>query len=96
MTNIRDVYANHRQELEKLPTETLRYNRLVELNVVQQVLNVCHTTTVQEAWFHKHPLTIHGWVYDLESGLLKELDCCFSTVEQIDPVYRVQMNRHNV
>ena len=96
LRHIRDVYAHSRKELEQLPNETLRYNRLVELNVIRQVLNVCHTTIVQEAWFQKRPLTVHGWVYDLESGLLKDLNCCFSSMEEIDPVYRVQMHRHDV
>ncbi|MBX9744410.1 MAG: carbonic anhydrase, partial [Chlamydiales bacterium] len=90
LRNIRDVYANYKQELDAIADETARYNRLVELNVLQQVLNVCHTTIVQEAWNRGQFLCIHGWVYDLQSGKLKDLNCCFSDATQVDTIYRLR------
>ena len=90
LRNIRDVYARHKKELDAIPNERARQNRLVELNVLQQVLNVCHTTIVQEAWEKKQFLCIHGWVYNLESGKLKDLNCCISSIEQVDTIYQVR------
>ncbi|MBS0623746.1 MAG: carbonate dehydratase [Verrucomicrobia bacterium] len=91
LRNIRDVYARNKQELDVIEDQKQRYNRLAELNVMQQVMNICHTTIVQEAWFNKQPLSIHGWIYDLESGRLRDLKCCFSDIEQVEPIYRVQI-----
>lgn len=90
LRNIRDVYAAHKRELNRIDDQTLRFNRLVELNVKQQVMNICHTTIVQDAWHRKHPLSIHGWIYDLESGRLKDLSYSFSGIEQIEPIYRIK------
>lgn len=90
LRNIRDVYANYKQELDGITDENARYDRLVELNVLQQVLNVCHTTIVQEAWNRGQFLCIHGWVYDLESGKLKDLNCCISDATQVDTIYRLR------
>ena len=74
LRNIRDVYMQNKDELEAIDDQSLRYKRLVELNVAQQVLNVCHTTIVQNAWARKQPLWVHGWVYDLATGRLKDLN----------------------
>ena len=91
LRHLRDVYARSRDELEKIENQTLRSNRLVELNVMQQVLNVCHTTIVQEAWYRKQPLFVHGWIYEMETGKLKDLNCCYSSIEQVEPIYRIEM-----
>jgi carbonic anhydrase len=93
LRNIRDVYARFKEELDAIPHPKDRYNRLVELNVYQQVLNVCHTTIVQEAWSRGQPLSIHGWVYDLATGKLKDLDCCASSIHQVDEIYRIRFSK---
>ena len=90
LRNIRDVYARFKDELDRIVDPQDRYNRLVELNVMQQVLNVCHTTIVQGAWAKGQPLWVHGWVYDLASGILKDLDCCVSSIDQVEAIYRVR------
>ena len=89
LRNIRDVYARHKEELDIIPNQKQRYDRLVELNVRQQVLNVCHTTIVQGAWTRGDPLCIHGWVYDVATGSLKDLDCCISSIDQVEAIYRI-------
>jgi carbonic anhydrase len=89
LRNIRDVYARFKDELESIPNQQERYNRLVELNVMQQVLNICHTTIAQGAWARGQPLTIHGWVYDISTGMLKDLNCCVSGIDQVADIYRV-------
>lgn len=91
LRHIRDVYARSKEELDPIDSLKLRFNRLVELNVLQQVLNVCHTTIVQEAWYRKQPLFVHGWVYDMESGKLKDLNCCYSSIDQVESIYRIKM-----
>ncbi len=86
---IRDIYARFKGELESLPSQKERENRLVELNVMQQVLNVCHTTIIQDAWARGQPIWVHGWVYDLSTGALKDLHYCFSGIDQVEEVYRI-------
>jgi carbonic anhydrase len=95
LRNIRDVYARFKDELDAIPDQKERYRRLVELNVMQQVLNVCHTTIVQGAWTRGQPLWVHGWVYDLASGVLKDLDCCLSSIDQVETIYRIRFLRDN-
>ncbi|MBX7066841.1 MAG: carbonate dehydratase [Parachlamydiales bacterium] len=91
LRNIRDIYAHHKEELDQIRDPKKRSNRLVELNVIQQVLNICHTTIIQEAWFRNQPLIVHGWIYDMESGKLKDLNVCISAIDQVEPIYRVQI-----
>ncbi len=93
LRNIRDVYARFKDELDLIPNETDRYDRLVELNVMQQVLNVCHTTIVQNAWMRGQPLWVHGWVYDISTGTLKDLDCCVNGIDQVEQIYRIRFSK---
>lgn len=88
LRNIRDVASRETLELSKITDPIKRNNRLAELNVMHQVMNVCHTTIVQNAWDQGKDLTIHGWIYDLSSGQLKDLDCCISSLDQVNETYR--------
>lgn len=88
LRNIRDVYSREKETLENIADMNERRARLVELNVLHQVMNVCHTTIVQNAWERGKKLAVHGWVYDMESGLLKDLNCCIESIEQIEETYR--------
>lgn len=92
LRNIRDVYNRYKEELDSIKDQNKRYERLVELNVIQQVLNICHTTIVQGAWMRGQPLWIHGWVYDISSGTLKDLNCCISSINQVESIYRIRPN----
>ena len=78
LRHIKDIYFREKEALDQISDPELRSNRLVELNVLHQVKNVCHTTTVQNAWAHGKTLSIHGWVYDITTGLLKDLNCSVS------------------
>jgi carbonic anhydrase len=73
LRHVQDVSRRHAGELAQLPDEPARVNRLCELNVIAQVLNVCETTVVQEAWARGKAVEIHGWIYDIGDGLLKDL-----------------------
>ncbi len=87
LRHIRDVYAREKEELDQIEDQSKRVDRLVELNVIYQVMNICHTTIVQNMWANNKKLTIHGWVYDVYTGLLKDLNCCVSAIEQVDNAY---------
>jgi carbonic anhydrase len=73
LRHVQDVRWKHQALLDALPTEAEQHNRLCELNVIEQVMNVSQTTVVRDAWARGHELTVHGWVYDLRDGLLREL-----------------------
>lgn len=71
---IRDIYRHHQIVLEAQADEPARYNLLCELNVMEQVWNVCQTSFVQNAWDSSQELNVHGWIYDIGDGILKDLD----------------------
>jgi carbonic anhydrase len=73
LRHVQDVRWKHREEVDALTTENAQHRRLCELNVVEQVLNVCNTTVVRDAWARGQSLTVHGWAYDIGDGLLTEL-----------------------
>jgi carbonic anhydrase len=73
LRHVQDVHAKHSGRIEVLPDVAARVDRLCELNVVEQVANVCQTTIVRDAWDRGQPLAIHGWVYGLKDGLVRDL-----------------------
>lgn len=81
---IREVCQEHRRELDALPTERARLDRLCELNVVRQVRNVASDVFVQEAWARGQQLCVHGWVYSLADGLVRDLDVTVEGPGEID------------
>lgn len=89
LRNIRDIYYEHSDELNKLPTEEERVDRLCELNVVHQVAHVSHTNIVQNAWHRGQPLAVHGFIYGIKDGRLKNLNVTITGPEQVAPQYRV-------
>jgi carbonic anhydrase len=89
LRHIRDVHLWNREELSAIEDFEARANRLAELNVEAQVANVCHTTIVQDAWARKQPVAIHGWVYSLADGLLRDRGLNIESPDQIPPEYRL-------
>lgn len=90
LRNIRDVYFNRRDQFSEELSEKERVNLLCELNVAQQVSNVCSLPTVQNAWAEGRELTVHGWIYDIHDGLLKKLIPSVCSLEQVSEQYRVK------
>ena len=82
LRHIRDIYIHHRIELESMFDEKLRYNLLCELNVMEQVWNVSQTTFVQNTWKDKQELNVHGWIYDVSDGILRDLDTTVTSREE--------------
>jgi carbonic anhydrase len=86
LSPIRSLVRTHREELMALPTEKARHDRLCELNVLRQVENVATNPFVLEAWYKGADLTIHGWCYSIENGLINDLDARVRHVDEIDSV----------
>lgn len=86
LRNIKDIYLRNRERVDACPTEEHRVNMLCELNVIEQVRNVCQTTVVQDAWDRGQELAIHGWIYSIRNGGLKDLGVCVSSKEQMDEI----------
>jgi len=74
LRHVQDVRSKHEAALRDLATSTERHDRLCELNVREQVINVAQTTIVQDAWARGQSLTVHGWIYALRDGLLRDLE----------------------
>jgi carbonic anhydrase len=85
---VRDLAERHRTVLSTVPDARRRVERLSELNVVEQVRNVCFSTVVQDAWAARRPLTVHGWIYGLRDGLLRDLGVCVSSADEVEAAYR--------
>jgi carbonic anhydrase len=92
LRHIRDIYSKYEKELSRISDETRRIEKLCELNVIEQVANVCHTTIVQEAWKRGQELAVHGWVYALENGLLKDLHVCVRKADELSSIYRLAID----
>ncbi|HKR00614.1 MAG TPA: carbonate dehydratase [Pyrinomonadaceae bacterium] len=88
LRHIQDVAQKHRALLDSIAEESARVDKLCELNIIEQVINVCQTTIVQGAWERGQELTMHGWVYGLSDGLLRDLNIHISNHEEIAAVYR--------
>jgi carbonic anhydrase len=86
LRNIKDVYRFHQDEIRAIPKEEDRLNRLIELNVIEQVMNVAKTSIVQKAWKDRNAPNLHGWVYDLHDGVIKTL-FEMKAGEHFDPLY---------
>lgn len=89
LRHIKDVYRYHAEKLNAISDEQQKFDRLCELNVAEQVANVCHTTIVQNAWQLGRELAVHGWIYGLEDGLLRDLDVCTTSLEEISRVHKI-------
>ena len=84
--NIKDVYRMHRETIDYQTKPDERLNKLIELNVEEQVMNLAKTSIVQKAWKSKKKPEIHGWVYSLEDGLIREI-CSMTYKDHLDPLY---------
>jgi carbonic anhydrase len=87
LLNIKEVYNKYKTELDAIENLDARADRLTELNVFEQSLNLAKTKTVQEAW-KERKLMVHGWVYGLDTGLIKDLKVMHDDLNSIDPIFR--------
>ena len=88
LRHVQDVIRDHEHALLDIQDETKRLDRLCELNVVEQVLNVARTTIVQSAWQRGQEMVVHGWIYGLEDGLLRDLGISIDCAEGLAAAYQ--------
>jgi carbonic anhydrase len=86
LRHLQDVREKHQGRLERAGSEIQAGNKLCELNVIEQALNVCHTTIARDAWERGQELAVHGWIYALEDGLLRDLNMTVTGFEQTHKV----------
>lgn len=95
LRHVQDVREKHDSCLCHLPDDTARSARLCELNVVEQAANVCATTVVQDAWARSQELTIHGWIYGLRDGIVRDLQMTASGAAEVAPAYKAAVDMVN-
>ncbi len=88
LRHVQDVRHKHAERLAALPDDARAADRLCELNVIEQVLNVCHTTIVRAAWEAGQELAVHGWIYGVGDGLIRDLGVTATGTNQLDSVYQ--------
>ena len=89
--HIKDVYRFHQDELNSIKDEKQRFDRFIEVNVMEQVLDLAKTSIVQAAWESKQELQIHGWVYDIKDGLINDLKVTIENDDQLAQVYQLDI-----
>lgn len=92
LRHLKDIYQKHQTALDTISEEKQRFDRFCELNVIEQVYNVCHSTLVQGAWQRGQPLSVHGWIYGVHDGLLQDLKVVVSSPDEIQALYRMAIN----
>jgi carbonic anhydrase len=89
LRHLKDIYQKHAAVLDPIEDEQECFDRFCELNVIEQVYNVCHTTIVQGAWRRGQELAVHGWIYGISDGLLKDLNVTITGADDIQALYRM-------
>lgn len=95
LRHVQDVRGKHQNCLCQLPDDETRMDSLCELNVIEQVANVSQTTIVRDAWERGQDLTVHGWIYSLKDGLLRDQHISASSLEEATTAYESAVARHN-
>ncbi|HUL41507.1 MAG TPA: carbonate dehydratase [Burkholderiales bacterium] len=88
LRHVQDIRQKHEARLAGLSDDAVRCDRLCELNVVEQVTNVCQTTIVRDAWARGQELEVHGWIYGLHDGILRDLNVTTANLHETAPTYR--------
>ena len=90
LQHIKDVYRQHQSKVDALPGEQEKVDMLCELNVREQVINVCHTTILQNAWKSGQNVSVHGWIYRIDDGLLKDLSIFVNGEDDLNELRQVK------
>ncbi len=90
LRHIKDVYRTYAFELDMMEDQTEKAKRLVELNVIENVYNLCKTSTIQNAWKNGQDLSVHGWAYSLETGIIKDLKVSFNSDEKLGSMFKFE------
>lgn len=92
LRHVQDVRQKHQELLGRLSEGGQRWDRLCELNVIEQVLNVCQTTVVQDCWQRGQELAVHGWIYKVQDGLLRDLSICVTQANETAAAYQAAIS----
>ena len=95
LRHVQDVRDQHESHLGAMSSEEQRWDRLCELNVIEQVVNVCRTTIVQDCWERGQALAVHGWIYKVQDGLLRDLNICITQPKDLALAYRSALSKGN-
>lgn len=90
LRHIKDVYRLHKSKVDSLPTQKEKLNLMCELNVWEQVSNLCNTTIVQNAWKTGQELAVHGWIYNIEDGILRDLNICVTNLNEVSEIFKTK------
>ena len=90
LRTIKDVYRIHAKELDSIKDEDERFNRFVELNVAEQVFDLSKTSIIQNAWKKRNGPYVHGWVYELGTGIIKDLKISMSSTDEMPSIFRIE------
>ncbi|WP_416307803.1 carbonate dehydratase [Neptunicella sp. SCSIO 80796] len=90
LRNIKDIYRHNHEAIDAIENEKEKVDLLCEMNVIEQVANVCHTTIVQNAWKSGQELAVHGWIYSIEDGIIRDLDVCITGPDEISKAHRLK------
>ncbi|MBX2945363.1 MAG: carbonic anhydrase [Cyclobacteriaceae bacterium] len=93
LRNIKDVYRIHAKELDAIENDQARFDRLVELNVMEQVFDLSKTSIIQNAWRERNLPIVHGWVYSLHTGIIKDLGVSLDKSSQLSSIYQINAKR---
>ena len=93
LRHVQDVKKKHRELLKSAGNDNSQFRRMCELNVLEQVLNVCQTTIVQDAWDRGQKLVVHSWIYGLKDGLVRDLGLMITSNDDIDEQYPIALER---
>lgn len=89
LRHIKDVYRLHAEELDGIEDDERRFDRLVELNIMEQVFDLSKTSIIQNAWKDRHQPMVHGWVYDIRNGLIKDLGVSLGNAAELPSIYQI-------
>lgn len=92
LRHIKDIYSKNKTQLEAIEDDNARFRRFCELNVIQQVYNVCETTIVQGVWRQGQKLSVHGWIYGLHDGQIQDLGVEIHSADELEPIYKMLKN----
>ena len=90
--HLKDIGYKHREELKKVEDPKMRVDLMCELNVKEQVANICHSKVVQKAWHNGQELSVHGWIYGVGDGIIKDLGVDVSSFRELPEVYRIDFD----
>jgi len=91
LRSVKDIFLRHREELQSFQNQEACLSRMCEINVAKQVANLAHSKIVQTAWQKNQTLEIHGWIYGLHDGVIKDLKVSHKGLDDVDDIYQVEV-----